>query len=120
MTKRSCTKRKPCESGTTAKKNGSKKTRTSAHQKNVSLAEAHLEASLKKQEVQQDYLREQLKFNKKKWTEKKSAMLQQLQIDCDRCEEEAKARKATERHQVFYALIIQGKTPSEIKELLQV
>ncbi|KAE9355878.1 hypothetical protein PF008_g3858 [Phytophthora fragariae] len=118
--KRSGTKRKPSESGRSAKKNGSKKTRTSAHQKNVSLAEAHLEVSLKKQEMHQGYLREQLKFIKKKWTEEKSAMLQQQQIDRERREEEAKARKATERHQIFLALINQGKTPSEIKELLQV
>ncbi|KAG3104170.1 hypothetical protein PI125_g13643 [Phytophthora idaei] len=44
------------------------------HQKNVSLAEAHLEVSLNKQEMQQDYHLEQLNFNKKKWAEKNFAM----------------------------------------------
>ncbi|KAE8992839.1 hypothetical protein PR001_g20837 [Phytophthora rubi] len=99
---------------------GRKNTRTTKHQRNLSLAEAHLNVSLQKQEMQQEYLYDQLEFNKQKWAEEKAEKLSLLQVDRERREHETSSRKAGERHELFIALVKQNKSTSEIKELLQI
>ncbi|KAG1699709.1 hypothetical protein DVH05_012601 [Phytophthora capsici] len=127
--KRSNSKGLPYEAGTkrvrddqrnTSKEASRKKSRTTTHQNNLSLAETHLNVSLQKQKMQQGFMYDQLEFTKKKWYEEKEEKQNQREMDRERREQESASRKATERHQFLVALIKKDKSASEIKELLAI
>ncbi|KAL3666270.1 hypothetical protein V7S43_008521 [Phytophthora oleae] len=113
-------KRSSVGSNQTGKKGGGKQTRMSAHQKNLSIVESHLEVSLKKQEMQHNFLYDQLEFNKQKWIEEKADKEGQPQLARERLEKETVARKSSESHEFFLELVKQDKSSQEIKDLLQI